>query len=131
MTKAEQAQLDKYNAELEALNKGATGTNITEYMKTWESWYKLQQKLDNGKNLSASEAKKYDTYKAKLDAWNNEKQTQINDLLSQMEDDLEQLQKTYTENVSEAESDISDYFSNLYSLAKQIAEYNLKSLQDQ
>ncbi len=131
LTKAEQAQLDKYNAELEALNKGATGTNITEYMKTWESWYKLQQKLDNGKNLSASEAKKYDTYKAKLDAWNNEKQTQINDLLSQMEDDLEQLQKTYTENVSEAESDISDYFSNLYSLAKQIAEYNLKSLQDQ
>lgn len=131
LTKAEQAQLDKYNAELEALNKGATGTNITEYMKTWEAWYKLQQKLDNGKNLSASEAKKYDTYKAKLDAWNNEKQTQINDLLSQMEDDLEQLQKTYTENVSEAESDISDYFSNLYSLAKQIAEYNLKSLQDQ
>ena len=48
-----------------------------------------------------------------------------------MEDDLEQLQKTYTENVSEAESDISDYFSNLYSLAKQIAEYNLQSLQDQ
>ena len=131
LTKAEQAQLDKYNAELEALNKGATGTNITEYMKTWEAWYKLQQKLDNGKNLSASEAKKYDTYKAKLDAWNNEKQTQINDLLSQMEDDLEQLQKTYTENVSEAESDISDYFANLYSLAKQIAEYNLKSLQDQ
>ena len=65
-----------------------------------------------------------------MDAWNNEKQTQINDLLSQMEDDLEQLQKTYTENVSEAESDISDYFANLYSLAKQIAEYNLKSLQD-
>ena len=131
LTKAEQAQLDKYNAELEALNKGATGTNITEYMKTWEAWYKLQQKLDNGKNLSASEAQKYDTYKAKLEAWNNEKQTQINDLLSQMEDDLEQLQKTYTENVSEAESDISDYFANLYSLAKQIAEYNLKSLQDQ
>ena len=131
LSKSEQATLDKYNAELEALQKGGTGNNISEYMKTWEAWYKLQQKLDSGKKLSASEAKNYDTYKAKLEAWNNEKQTQINDLLSLMEDDLEQLQKTYTENVSEAESDTSDYFANLYSLAKQIAEYNLSTLKAQ
>ena len=131
LSKSEQAQLDKYNAELEALQKGATGNNISEYMKTWESWYKLQQKLDNGGRLSANEAKKYDTYKAQLEAWNREKQTQINDLLSQMEDDLEQLQKTYTENVSEAESQVSDYYANLYQLAKQIAEYNLTTLKSQ
>ena len=131
LSKSEQATLDKYNAELEALQKGGTGNNISEYMKTWEAWYKLQQKLDSGKKLSASEAKNYDTYKAKLEAWNNEKQTQINDLLSLMEDDLEKLQKTYTENVSEAESDTSDYFANLYSLAKQIAEYNLSTLKAQ
>ena len=131
LSKSEQAQLDKYNAELEALQKGATGNNISEYMKTWESWYKLQQKLDNGGRLSANEAKKYDTYKAQLEAWNREKQTQINDLLSQMEDDLEQLQKTYTENVSEAESQASDYYANLYQLAKQIAEYNLTTLKSQ
>lgn len=131
LSKSEQAQLDKYNAELEALQKGATGNNISEYMKTWESWYKLQQKLDNGGRLSANEAKKYDTYKAQLEAWNREKQTQINDLLSQMEDDLEQLQKTYTENVSEAESQVSDYYANLYQLAKQIAEYNLTTLKAQ
>lgn len=131
LSKSEQAQLDKYNAELEALQKGATGNNISEYMKTWESWYKLQQKLDNGGRLSVNEAKKYDTYKAQLEAWNREKQTQINDLLSQMEDDLEQLQKTYTENVSEAESQVSDYYANLYQLAKQIAEYNLTTLKSQ
>lgn len=131
LSKSEQAQLDKYNAELEALQNGATGSNISEYMKTWESWYKLQQKLDNGEKLSASEAQKYDTYKAQLDAWNNEKQTQINDLLSRMEDDLEQLQKTYTENVSEAESQVSDYYANLYQLAKQIAEYNITTLKSQ
>lgn len=131
LSKSEQAQLDKYNAELEALQKGATGNNISEYMKTWESWYKLQQKLDNGGRLSANEAKKYDTYKAQLETWNREKQTQINDLLSQMEDDLEQLQKTYTENVSEAESEVNDYYANLYQLAKQIAEYNLTTLKAQ
>ncbi len=131
LTKSEQANLDKYNAELEAMQKGATGANISDYIKTWESWYKLQQKLDNGKKLSDSEAKNYDTYKAKLEAWNNEKQTRINDLLSQMEDDLEQLQKTYTENVSEAESEVNDYYANLYSLAKQIAEYNISTLQAQ
>ncbi len=131
LSKSEQAKLDKYNAELEALRSGGMSTNISEYMKTWEAWYKLQQKLDNGKTLSANEAKKYDTYKAQLEAWNNEKQTQINDLLSLMEDDLEQLQKTYTENVSEAESEINDYYADLYSLAKQIAEYNITTLQSQ
>ncbi|MDE7321180.1 MAG: hypothetical protein K2N73_00355 [Lachnospiraceae bacterium] len=56
-------------------------------MKTWEAWYKLQQKLDNGGKLYSSEAHKYDTYRAQLEAWNKEKQTQINDLLSQMEDE--------------------------------------------
>ena len=131
LSKSEQAQLDKYNAELEAIQKSAMGTNISEYMKTWESWYKLQQKLDNGGKLSANEAKKYDTYKAQLEAWNNEKQTQISDLLSQMEDDLEQLKKTYEENVSDAEADINEYHANLYKLAKQIAEYNLTTLKAQ
>ncbi len=48
-----------------------------------------------------------------------------------MEDDLEQLKMTYSENVSEAESEINDYYANLYSLAKQIAEYNVSSLQEQ
>ena len=128
---SEQARLDQYNAELEALQAGGTSANISDYMRTWEAWYKLQQKLDKGQKLSDSQAQKYDAYKAMLDAWNNEKQTRINDLLSLMEDDLEQLQKTYTENVSNAESETNDYYANLYSLAKQIAEYNISSLQTQ
>ncbi len=131
LSKSEQANLDKYNAELEALQTGATGANIKDYMKTWEAWYKLQQKLDSDKKLSDSEARKYDTYRAQLEVWNGEKQTQINDLLSLMEDDLAQLQKTYTENMSEADSEVNDYYENLYSLAKQIAEYNISSLQTQ
>ena len=131
LSPSEQAKLDKYNAELNALETGATGANIKDYMKTWESWYTLEQKLEKNGKLSDSDAKKYDGYKAKLDAWNDEKQTQINDLLSLMEDDLEQLKMTYSENVSEAESEINDYYANLYSLAKQIAEYNVSSLQEQ
>ena len=131
LSPSEQAKLDKYNAELNALETGATGANIKDYMKTWESWYTLEQKRNKNGKLSDSDAKKYDGYKAKLDAWNDEKQTQINDLLSLMEDDLEQLNKTYSENVSEAESEINDYYANLYSLAKQIAEYNVSSLQEQ
>jgi len=131
LSKPEQEKLDRYNAELEALREGATGANISGYVKTWEAWYKLQQKLDSGKKLSDSEAKKYDTYKSQLEAWNSEKQTQISDLLSQMEDDLGQLQKTYTENISGAESEVNGYYANLYSLAKQIAEYSITSLQAQ
>ncbi len=131
LSPSEQADLDKYNAELKALQTGATGANIKDYIKTWESWYTLEQKLNKNGKLSDSDAKKYDGYKAKLDAWNDEKQTQINDLLSLMEDDLEQLKMTYSENVSEAESEINDYYANLYSLAKQIAEYNVSSLQEQ
>ena len=131
LSPSEQADLDKYNAELKALQTGATGANIKDYIKTWESWYTLEQKRNKNGKLSEKDAEKYDDYKARLNAWNNEKQTQINDLLSLMEDDLEQLKMTYSENVSEAESEINDYYANLYSLAKQIAEYNVSSLQEQ
>lgn len=129
LTKDEQALLDKYNAELDALIKGGTKDNISEYMSIWEEWYALQRKLDKKGTLSGDDAKKYDEYKAKLEAWNKEKQTQIDDLVSLMEDDLAALQKTYTENVAEAESQINDYYANLYDYAKQIAEYNLTTLE--
>lgn len=131
LSTAEQAQLDKYNAELEALRKGGTAENIADYIATWEKWYKLEQKLQKNGKLSDSDSKKYDEYVAQLEAWNKEKQTQIDDLVSQMEDDLAALQKAYTENVAEAESEINDYYANLYNLAKQIAEYNLGALEAQ
>ena len=128
---SEQEKLDKYNAELDALREGGTVANISEYMSTWEKLYALQQKLDKNGKLSDTDAKNYDTYKAQLEAWNKEKQTQISDLVSLMEDELEALQKTYVENVSEAESEISEYYANLYDMAKQIAEYNLSALESQ
>lgn len=131
LSKTEQNNLNKYNAELEALRNGGTVENISNYMKTWEKWYALQQKLNKNGKLSATDAKNYDTYTAQLEAWNKEKQSQINDLVSLMEDELEALQKTYVENVSEAESEVSDYYANLYDLAKQIAEYNLTTLESQ
>lgn len=131
LTTGEQATLDKYNAMLEALRNGGTAENIADYMSTWEKWYTLDQKLQKNGKLSNSDAKKYDTYTAQLKAWNEEKQSQINDLVSLMEDELEALQKTYTENIADAESEINDYYANLYDLAKQIAEYNLGTLEKQ
>ena len=131
LTKQEENRLNKLNAKLEALRTGATKENISEYVSTWENLYKLEKKIKKDGKLSASDAKKYDTYKAKLEEWNKEKQTQISDLVSLMEDELEALQKTYVENVSEAESQISEYYANLYELAKQIAEYNLGTLEEQ
>ena len=131
LSTSEQATLDKYNAELEALREGGTTENIADYMATWEKWYKLEQKLKKNGTLSDSDSKKYDEYTAQLKAWNEEKQTQINDLVSEMEDKLHELEQTYLENVSEAESEISDYYANLYDLAKQIAEYNLSTLEAQ
>ena len=74
------------------------------------------------KKLSASEAQKYDTYRAQLEAWNNEKQTQINDLLSRMEDDLEQLQKTYTENAKSGR--LLNICTFNYELKKAVDKYN-------
>ncbi len=131
LTAKQEAQLQKYKAELEALEKGATGDNISAYMKTWEKWYALQQKLDSGKKLSAKDAADYDTLKAQLDAWDKEKQTQISDLLSLMEDDLEKLREKNTENIAEAESEINSYYANIYGLAKKIAEYNITALEEQ
>lgn len=131
LTAKQEAQLQKYKAELEALENGATGDNISAYMKTWEKWYALQQKLDSGKKLSAKDAADYDTLKAQLDAWDKEKQTQISDLISLMEDDLEKLREKNTENIAEAESEINDYYANIYGLAKKIAEYNITALEEQ
>ena len=127
----EEKELRKYTAELEALEQGATGNNIADYMKTWEKWYTLQQKIDDGKTLTAKEASNYDNLKSDLENWNTEKQSQISDLLSLMEDDLEKLGKTRDENLSDAESEVNSYYSKVYGLAKQIAEYNLSALNEQ
>ncbi|MEZ3504491.1 MAG: hypothetical protein K1W25_13750, partial [Lachnospiraceae bacterium] len=131
LSKSEEATLNKYNEELRALLNGATADNISDYISTWEKWYKLQQKMDSGKKLSAKEASDYDSYKALLEAWNKEKQSQIEALSALMQEELDALQKKHTENVSEAESEINDYYANLYALAKQIAEYNVNALKTQ
>ena len=131
LSKSEEAALNKYNEELRALLNGATADNISDYISTWEKWYKLQQKMDSGKKLSAKEASDYDSYKALLEAWNKEKQSRIEALSALMQEELDALQKKHTENVSEAESEINDYYANLYALAKQIAEYNVNALKTQ
>ena len=131
LSKDEESNLAKYKAELEALDAGATESNLTSYIQTWEAWYKLQSKLANGKTLSSAERKNYDTYKAQLDSWSRSKQNQINELWSRMEDDLLELNKTFTENSSSAAEEINEYYGQVYELAKQIAEYNISSLETQ
>ena len=128
---SQEKTLRKYTEELEALEKGGTGDNIANYMKTWEQWYALQQKINDGKKLSTADAAKYDSLKSQLDAWNKEKQTQISDLIDLMNDDLEKLRETNAENIAEAEQEINSYYSKVYELAKQIAEYNINTLQEQ
>ena len=131
LTTAEEKNLRKYTAQLEALEKGATGDNIADYMKTWEQWYTLQLKREDGKTLSEKEAATYDSLKSRLEEWSTQKQSQISDLLSLMEDDLEKLRKTTDENLADAESEANSYYSKVYGLAKQIAEYNLNALNEQ
>lgn len=131
LSAAQEKTLKKYTEELEALEKGGTGDNITNYIKAWEQFYNLQQKIDSGKKLSSKEAATYDSLKSQLDAWNNEKQKQISDLLGLMEDDLEKLREKNAENIAEAESEINSYYSKVYELAKQIAEYNINALKEQ
>lgn len=131
LSASQEKTLKKYTEELEALEKGGTGDNVANYIKTWENWYKLQQKMDSGKKLSSKEASNYDAYKAQLEAWNKEKQTQISDLIDLMNDDLEKLREKNAENIAEAESEINSYYSKVYELAKQIAEYNINALKEQ
>lgn len=131
LSASQEKTLKKYTEELEALEKGGTGDNIANYIKTWEQWYALQQKIDSGKKLSTADAAKYDSLKSQLDAWNKEKQTQISDLIDLMNDDLEKLRETNAENTAEAESEINNYYSKVYELAKQIAEYNINALKEQ
>lgn len=131
LSASQEKTLKKYTEELEALEKGGTGDNITNYIKAWEQFYKLQQKIDSGKKLSSKEATDYDNLKSQLEAWNKEKQTQISDLIDLMNDDLEKLREKNAENIAEAESEINSYYSKVYELAKQIAEYNINALKEQ
>ena len=131
LTAAEEKALRKYTAELDALEKGATGDNVANYMKTWEQWYALRLKIDKGTALSKTDAAKYDELSSRLEGWNEEKQSRINDLLSLMEDDLEKLRKSNDENLADAEAETNSYYSTVYGLAKQIAEYNLTALNEQ
>ncbi len=131
LTATEEKALRKYTAELDALEKGATGDNVANYMKTWEQWYALRLKIDKGTALSKTDAAKYDELSSKLEGWNEEKQSRINDLLSLMEDDLEKLRKSNDENLADAEAETNSYYSTVYGLARQIAEYNLTALNEQ
>lgn len=131
LSATEEAKLQKNKELLDALNKGGNGSNTKEYIDAWNKLYTLQQKIDKGKNLSASETDLYNSLKAKLKKWNTEKQLEIDELTQRMKDDLLELEKTYAENVSTAENEINDYYTKLYSLAKQIAEYNFYELEKQ
>lgn len=131
LSAAQEKSLKKYTEELEALEQGGTGDNISNYIKAWEQFYKLQQKMESGKKLSSKEAASYDSLKSQLEAWNREKQTQISDLIDLMNDDLEKLREKNAENIADAEAEINSYYSKVYALAKQIAEYNINALKEQ
>lgn len=113
------------------MEKGGTGENIAAYMKTWEQWYALQLKMDAGKKLSAAEASNYDKWKAQLDAWDNDKQDKVKDLLALMDDEIEKLRETTSKNLADAEAEANSHYSKIYALAKQIAEYNAGALKEQ
>lgn len=131
LSSADEAKLQKNKELLEALKKGGNGSNAKEYVDAWNKLYTLQQKIDSGKTLKDSETDLYNSLKAKLKKWNTEKQLEIDELTQKMKDDLAELEKTYAENVTTAENEINDYYTKLYSLAKQIAEYNFYELEKQ
>ncbi len=65
-TNAQQRQLDKWEAQLEAyyekqnqLEDNATAETIGQYAKIYDAWKKLQDKIDAGKVLSTKEWKAY------------------------------------------------------------------------
>ena len=75
LSKSEQAKLDKYNAELEALQKGGTGTNIGDYMI-----FSICSNLSPGLSASARSsfildsvsAFSFDSYHKQIDGINDE-----------------------------------------------------------
>jgi len=120
-------RLEKLAAEMEALQEGATDENIKEYKKTWEEWYDLSQK-DRSK-LTKAEAKRLDNLRKKLDSWNEEKQALLTDLDKQQSDELEQLELDAKQEINDVSTSLFSSAELAYELAKQIAEWEVTSIQ--
>ena len=121
------AQFEALEAKIAALDKGATSENISDYIKAYDKMIKLQSK----KKLSEEEAIEYDNLTAQLKAWDTEKQDILESLNRQLADALKELDDAQLEAVNEATADIAKSQEEAYALAKQIAELQVSTLEDE
>lgn len=132
--KSESKKLEKYLAQLDALKKkiaaideGATSENITDYIRAYDRLVKLQSK----KKLTAKESAEYDNLMAQLKAWNQTKQDILESLNRQLLDAVKELDTAQSESVNETTADIAKSQEEAYAIAKQIAELQVSTLEDE
>jgi DNA repair exonuclease SbcCD ATPase subunit len=122
--------IKKYEEQLQALKRGGTLSNINQYLDIFEWVQKRRDKYKAGK-LSKSEAKKYDEYIAKLDAWDKEKQRQIDDLRKELEDKLKEAEIEFNTQNEQNKEKLLEIKKQMWEKAKTIAEFQVQSLQSE
>jgi len=127
LSTSDQKKLDKYAAEMSALEEGATYTNINDFISQWSFWYDNQAKYLQGK--LGKNAKKYDTYAANIKNWTQEKTDELRSLQNEMDDNLENLESEYETQVNENEKNINEQKEKLWETARAIAEFEVTSTQ--
>lgn len=120
-------QLDALDAKIAAIDEGATSENISDYIKAYDRLVKLQSK----KKLTEKEAAEYDNLTAQLKAWNTEKQDILESLNRQLADAMEELDAAQLEAVNETTADIAKSQQEAYEIAKQIAELQVSTLENE
>lgn len=128
LSAADQKKLEKAQANMDALLAGATLTNLKEYQKYWEWLYNHQAKKDQGK-LTKAEQKTWDEYTGYIKKWNEERQTAIDSLQAELEDQLKQIKLEFDTKVGELEAEENEKTAQLYELSKQVAESQITQLQ--
>ncbi len=126
-----QSELSVLEDQRNALDKGASADNVAEYLKVYQQWKKLDDKLKSGKTLTNAQTDNYDKWKAQLDAWTKAKQESITLLNSEMQDALEKLALEKQTQMNENAAEVAEAQAKVYELAKQVAEFNVDNIEQE
>ncbi len=91
LNSADTQKLQQYYALRQALEQNATAETIANYTEVYNKWYKLQQQIDNGKNLTTTQRKNYNDYSEQLKAYADSKARQKSLLHQQTQEALSKL----------------------------------------
>ena len=154
-TNSKQRTLEMLEAQAQAYAEGATYENFSDYKtaiefvtdavkkyaaKTNAGFKDVWEQYLNDSSMAgligstiygsnAANQKKFDSYVAQIRNWNAEKSGDVEALQTELADKLKELQIEYEKQINENESNIASKKEELWNTAKEIANYQVSTLQ--